>query len=102
MEKVKVYTPNKSFSGRRYGVVFENGVGEATLKEATILVANWGYSCPELQGAASAPPVKTDGEKEPVKTDGEKEPVKTDGENPNAGKVITSESKSKSSKKDGK
>jgi len=51
--KLKVYTGNANFNGRRYGVLFSKGVGEATAKQAHILVKNWGYKCPELEGVKS-------------------------------------------------
>lgn len=46
---LKVYTPNKNFGGYRYGVKFVKGVGMATAKQAKVLVANFKYSCPELE-----------------------------------------------------
>lgn len=51
--KLKVYTGNANFNGRRYGVLFNKGVGEATEKQARVLVKNWGYKCPELEAAKS-------------------------------------------------
>jgi len=48
---MKVYSPNKLFSGYRYGVKFEKGVGEATERQARVLVATWKYRCPELESA---------------------------------------------------
>lgn len=47
-KKYKVFTPNKDFDGRRFGVTFEKGLGLATEKEAIVLHKNWGYDCPEL------------------------------------------------------
>ena len=51
-----VFTPVKNFKGRRFGVVFIDGKGMATKREATVLVKNWGYKCPELD-AETNPPV---------------------------------------------
>jgi hypothetical protein len=47
-KKYKVFMRNKDFKGRRFGVPFENGEGNATKKEAIVLVKNWKYRCPEL------------------------------------------------------
>lgn len=49
---LKVYTPNKNFSGFRYGVKFVKGEGMATEKQAKVLVANFRYACPELEAPA--------------------------------------------------
>lgn len=51
--KLKVYTGNPNFNGRRYGVLFSKGVGEATEKQARVLVKNWGYKCPQLDAPKS-------------------------------------------------
>jgi len=46
-----VLTPVKNFKGRRFGVVFTDGKGMATKREATVLVNNWKYTCPELEAS---------------------------------------------------
>ena len=56
-KKYAVYTPNQEFSGRRFGVIFEDGKGMATEHQAVVLVKNWGYSCPELFLEEGTPPL---------------------------------------------
>lgn len=53
-KQYEVLTPVKTFTGRRYGVLFEKGKGMATERQARVLVNNWGYSCPELKAKAES------------------------------------------------
>ena len=48
-KQYEVFTPAKDFTGRRYGVVFKNGKGIANKHQATVLVGNWHYKCPQLE-----------------------------------------------------
>ena len=48
-----VFTPVKNFNGRRFDVVFTDGKGMATKRQANVLVKNWGYNCPELASTSS-------------------------------------------------
>ena len=77
MEEPKLYevrTPNQGFNGIRYGVKFKNGVGQATKKQAEVLVGNWKYKCAELENEKKAkkklpepnPPEPKDDEKPPA------------------------------------
>jgi hypothetical protein len=49
VDKFKIITPNANFDGRRYGVEFKNGIGQADLQQAIVLVFNFGYSSPEFE-----------------------------------------------------
>ncbi|MFQ5633081.1 MAG: hypothetical protein ACE5I1_30300 [bacterium] len=73
---------NKAFDGRRYGVLFEKGVGLATKKQADVLKNNWGYRVQELQF-----PVESDEKKISPSDSGSGKPHKSNPGNGKAGSI---------------
>ena len=81
-KKVKVYTQNRHFTGQRLSVQFENGIAEATLDAAKVLVNDWGYYCPAISKTKNAPEwLEEDEESSKTSNKGDQRPISATAKN---------------------